>query len=406
MDFQDTHPLGAGATAPRAGTTDTNPGPEPAATDGRPLAIRFTGSGSEYFRIWIVNLLLTLLTLGLYVPFARVRRLRYFHANTLIDGHALGFHGNPWQMLRGVVLVGLFALCYAGALQASPLAGAVALVALAALWPALWHSSLRFRLAQTSWRGLRLRFDGTAGGAYRALLPTLLPAALLMALSTIAGPTGALPFATGAQAAALTGALLLALLALAPLTLARMKRYQHDHFHYAGETSRLTAPTRAFYGLALRCGLVALAPLAAMALVAAGVTLAGAVLDRTWQIALITGGVALGYLALLLLVQPCFSAGLQNLAWGHTRSPRLSFDSRLRFGALLRRMLLNFALLVLTLGLYWPFAAVALARLRLEAVSLRAEGDVAAWTARAAARQRLDTAGDAAGDALGVELGL
>ena len=40
-------------------------------------------------------IMIVMLTLGLYVPFARVRRLRYFHANTLIDGHALGFHGNP-----------------------------------------------------------------------------------------------------------------------------------------------------------------------------------------------------------------------------------------------------------------------------------------------------------------------
>ena len=45
-----------------------------------PLQTRlgFTASGSEYFRIWIVNLLLTLGTLGLYYPWARVRKLRYF----------------------------------------------------------------------------------------------------------------------------------------------------------------------------------------------------------------------------------------------------------------------------------------------------------------------------------------
>jgi Bacterial protein of unknown function (DUF898) len=40
------------------------------------LDVRFTGSGSEYFRIWIVNLLLMLVTLSLYYPWAKVRRLR------------------------------------------------------------------------------------------------------------------------------------------------------------------------------------------------------------------------------------------------------------------------------------------------------------------------------------------
>jgi hypothetical protein len=44
------------------------------------LKVEFTGSGSEYFRIWIVNLLLTIVTLSLYRPFAKARRLAYFHA--------------------------------------------------------------------------------------------------------------------------------------------------------------------------------------------------------------------------------------------------------------------------------------------------------------------------------------
>src|SRR5450830_737831 len=75
------------------------------------LRIKFTGSGSEYFRIWIVNVLLMLVTLGLYFPWAKVRRLRYFSGNTLIDGEPLGFHGDPKKMFKGFALVGvLFAL--------------------------------------------------------------------------------------------------------------------------------------------------------------------------------------------------------------------------------------------------------------------------------------------------------
>ena len=74
------------------------------------LDVRLTGSGSEYVRIWIVNLLLMLVTLSLYYPWAKVRRLRYFHGCTELDSHPLEFHGNPWAMLRGYVLVGLLTL--------------------------------------------------------------------------------------------------------------------------------------------------------------------------------------------------------------------------------------------------------------------------------------------------------
>ena len=46
----------------------------------------FTGSGSEYFKIWIVNVLLTIVTLGIYSAWAKVRRLRYFYNNTRFAG--------------------------------------------------------------------------------------------------------------------------------------------------------------------------------------------------------------------------------------------------------------------------------------------------------------------------------
>lgn len=41
-------------------------------------AITFSATGSEYFRIWIVNLLLSIVTLGIYSAWAKVRRNRYF----------------------------------------------------------------------------------------------------------------------------------------------------------------------------------------------------------------------------------------------------------------------------------------------------------------------------------------
>ncbi|MGH8034242.1 MAG: DUF898 family protein, partial [Lysobacterales bacterium] len=42
----------------------------PADSDVHHFRIEFTGSGSEYFRIWVVNLLLLLVTFGIYYPWA------------------------------------------------------------------------------------------------------------------------------------------------------------------------------------------------------------------------------------------------------------------------------------------------------------------------------------------------
>ena len=122
--------------------------------------IEFTGSGSEYFRVWIVNLLLILVTFGIYLPWAKVRKIKYFYSNTLIDGHALDFHGNPRKMLRGTALVAVFFLLYSQAFSVSPWAALVASVAIIALWPVLFRASMRFRLSNTSWRSLRFEFSG------------------------------------------------------------------------------------------------------------------------------------------------------------------------------------------------------------------------------------------------------
>jgi hypothetical protein len=42
----------------------------------------FRGEAREYFRIWIVNLALGIVTLGVYSAWAKVRSERYFYGNT------------------------------------------------------------------------------------------------------------------------------------------------------------------------------------------------------------------------------------------------------------------------------------------------------------------------------------
>ncbi|MDP9808249.1 uncharacterized membrane protein YjgN (DUF898 family) [Rhizobium tibeticum] len=70
---------------------------------------KFTGSASEYFGIWIVNVLLTIVTIGIYSAWAKVRRNRYFYGNTVLLGRAFEYHATGKQIFlgRAVVFVGL-----------------------------------------------------------------------------------------------------------------------------------------------------------------------------------------------------------------------------------------------------------------------------------------------------------
>jgi uncharacterized membrane protein YjgN (DUF898 family) len=119
----------------------------------------------------------------------------------------------------------------------------------------------------------------------------------------------------------------------------------------------------------------------------------------------ILGGVLVSYTLMFIIALPYGRSRLQNLVWGQTRSEALQFHSALRLWPLAGLTLKNLLLTLLTLGLYWPFAAVASARMRLQAVSVDVQGDLSQWLADSQGLPGGAT-GDAAGDFFGFDLGL
>ncbi len=381
-------------------------GRSPTGDPERTLDIHFTGSGSEYFRIWIVNLLLTLVTFTLYWPFARARRLAYFQNNTLVGRDPLGFHGDPWKMFRGYVLMLMFGVSYWAVSNFAPSFAWLPLLVLAVLWPALWRASLQFRLRNTSWRGVRMAFEGDLQGAYLCMLPFFIPVLLMGVVFGVAASTtrGAEEGEAGAALAAATGLTVLAMTALSPWLLARIKRYQHGGYAFAQERTRLTAGLGAFYGFSFRVMGVSLLCSALLAGVG-GIVAALVGASAGAGMVLLPFLLALAYLVFPLVLMPYTTSRLQNLVWGHTRSRRIRFESQLRFAPLMRLTAKNWLLIALTLGLYWPFAKVHTARLRLEAMGVSVQGDLNAWLARAQGADK-GILGDAAGDFFGIDMGL
>ncbi|WP_382156540.1 YjgN family protein [Hydrogenophaga sp. ANAO-22] len=387
---------------------------ERAAAAAQALDIRFTGSGSEYFRIWIVNLLLTLVTLTLYAPFARARRIAYFQNNTLVGGDPLGFHADPWKMFRGYLLVLLLGVGYWAVSNFLPHLAWIALLVFMVLWPALWRASLQFRLRNTSWRGVRLSFAGDLKGAYLSMLPFFLPAlAFVLFLPAVTEGEEMAP-EVARRSGIVIGSVVLLFTALVPWLMARIKRYQHGGYVFAQQRTQLDTGTGRFYGLFLKTGgvslLVGLVGAALVALVlfvlARGMFGDLAAGQRRALVALVVP-VALGviYLLIPLVSAPYFGARFQDLLWNGTRSEKVRFGSALRFRSLFRVTLVNWLLIVVTLGLYWPFAKVRTARLKLEAMSLAVDGPVDDWLASAQQAGK-GVLGDAAGDFFGMDMGL
>jgi len=157
----------------------------PAASSPEPQwqLIKFHGNGGEYFRIWIVNLVLTLLTLGIYSAWATVRERRYFYGHTEVAGGRLDFHGKPLQILLGRIIAIVLLIGWSqGALLHNAIPFISAAIVLGLL-PMFMVRALGFRLRHTSLRNIRFGFNGKISDAYKALWPYLV--ALLIAAAGI-----------------------------------------------------------------------------------------------------------------------------------------------------------------------------------------------------------------------------
>jgi uncharacterized membrane protein YjgN (DUF898 family) len=314
--------------------------------------LRFTGSGTEYFRIWIVNLLLTIVTLGVYSAWAKVRRLQYFYRHTEVAGSSFDFHGSAVKILIGrvVALVMLIGYDYAAKIHSPWTLAVVAGIALVMPW--LLRNSFRFRLYNTSWRGVRFHFRGTVGRAYGVFLGFGL-------LS------------------------LVSLYTMAPFMHQRVKAYQHDNTWFGRTRCSFHAGAGQFYKIYLLLLAVIVAFAVVMGLCGIGGVFAsiaqaqkhGGHADPVAFLKLLA--ILYGTLILLAVsVGPVFHALITNLIWNNTRVGEHRIECRMSALGLAWISLSNLLLVVLTLGLFIPWAMVRMTRFQLEAVKLVPNGSL------------------------------
>jgi uncharacterized membrane protein YjgN (DUF898 family) len=272
-------------------------------------------------------------------------------------------------------------------------------------------------MANTGWRGLRLGFVGTRGGAYRTLLPGFLAAVVFFALAVLGQDDATVRSRELTLAQAGPALMLLVFYALLPYMFWLMRRYQHQHYTVAAERSQFSVSAGAFYGVSLRMMGLSLLAMVPAALIIAGVfwvvgAAGGAAPGQPPDAGLSIKAMAFAFIGVLaamlvfqVLVRPYLTSRMQNLVWNGTRSQHLTFASALRLRPLMWLTAKNWLLILVTLGLYFPFAAVAMARLRLEAVSVLSRIDPATLVGLPRDANEA-AAGDAAGDLFGIDIGL
>jgi uncharacterized membrane protein YjgN (DUF898 family) len=377
---------------PAAGPASPEAQAAPDAPPAWQARARFTGTGLEYFRIWVVHLLLTLLTLGVYSAWAKARKLRWFARHTELAGDRFDFTGAPWRILVGRVLALALVLLWGHSFDLSPAFGVTVLVLLCAVGPLLWAGAQRFRLTHLRWRGLAFGFEMPLAHTYAVCVPPLVVWALLPALPALQLPR-----------VWLVGLLFVAVFGL-PFAHARFVQAQRRHASFGSQRFDFESAVPGFYRAYARTASLAVVAISAMAgLTLVAVRAAGASSLPTAWIGLIAAGVSA--LIAWVLVWPFFVVRLQQTTWRHTRLGDVRFRNELDLRRLAPLVWKWTPLVLASAGLAWPFAAVALARLRVESVVVESGRPLDAVAASAAGAGPAPAAGDALADLLGVDFG-
>ena len=297
-------------------------------TDVREHSFSFHGRSSTYFKIWIVNILLSIFTIGIYSAWAKVRRLRYFYENTTLDGHQFGYHAQPVKILIGRLIVVGALILYNILVAISPFF-TILLIAYIFLLPVIINASLSFSLRMTSFRGIRFGFRGEYWPAFGIYI--LLPLAIL-----------------------LTGGLAL------PVFTKASWRYIGSHMRYGAVRADITPPLSAItvqFGFSILILLVAMVTFTALPMWFDHMILSeienGMSSFSIWHWLVVS--IYFG----LIIASIFYRAGTRNVALS-----TLVFDRRHRVrsflgrGAMIWITLSNFMIILLTFGLAWPWADV------------------------------------------------
>jgi uncharacterized membrane protein YjgN (DUF898 family) len=324
---------------------EAEPGPSEPAVDLSPRPFQFSGHGAEYFRIWIVNVLLTVVTIGLYSAWAKVRRLRYFYGHTSVDGRRFGYHASPIAILKGRLIAYAVVLILAILSEVAPLLASVLYLPLLMVMPIVLVRAFRFRAANSSYGGIRFGFDGMESEAYRVFLfwPIAVPLTIGLAY---------------------------------PLVTKLQREFIVAESRLGRSPFGLQMPTARVYGIYVM-GVVS---------VVVGLIMAMSVFRLIYPVESLTAADSVSGSVTLLLAATLYGIVLsaivavrtefENLVWNHTRIDEHRFESALRVHRMLWLYLSNLIAIVLTVGLFVPWARVRLARYRAQSLTLVPGGPI------------------------------
>lgn len=329
----------------------------------------FTGNGFEYFKIWIVNICLTLLTLGIYSAWAKVRTHRYFYGNTRLAGSSFDYLAEPLQILKGRLIAVVALVAYTILAEFSPGTAVVVILAFYILLPLIVVKALAFRARYSAYRNIRFYFNQDYVQALKVYI--FLP--ILMALT---------------------------LGLLYPFFKHRMNKFVVNNSAYGKTYFFMKAGADEFYLIYLKGTLLFIGAAIAAALLFVVVSQIDALQGSQFLISIIAAIVY--FIAFAYISTHVTNLVFSTTSLGEGSTYRLSSDlDTLQMASLYFTNTLG---ILLTLGLFIPWGKVRMAQYRASRLWLQAEADLDRFIA--VEQESASSIGEEMGEVFDVQLGI
>lgn len=385
-------------------------------------SLKFEGSGKEYFKIWIVNVLLTIVTLGFYYPWAKVRNRRYFYANSILNDRNFEYHATGKQLFVGFLISMALFITYVVIQQVSPIGSLMLIGALFIAIPWLIWRSMMFNMRMTSFSNVRFGFVGKLSDSYMNFF--VYPALLMIGYIVLAIGVEVLMPILGMGLTSMISFIVFLIFIVFAVSFIKKKNTEYiiNVSRYGQGIFQTNVKTKEFMTIMLKTVGIAILTMLITALIIGALVYATVGLETLISIqeaandpqmmqakmAAIMPIVGLAYLGMIL-------ASMFIMAYSMTRQRtyvynNTTLDDEISFGSTLKAkqfawvMITNFLAVIATLGLAMPWAKVRVARVMLENTQVHAAAGFDQYMTQK--QNESSSLGEQIGDAFDVDVGL
>lgn len=350
------------------------------------LPFEFTGNAKEYFGIWIVNILLTIITFGIYSAWAKVRTKRYFYGNTVVNNDRFDYLADPVAILKGWLIAILFYIFYSVATALFPPSIFVFMIIFLIGLPWLVIRSLAFRARNTAYKNIRFNFNQKYSEAIKIFVGYSLLIPLTLGL-------------------------------LYPFVVYKQKQFLVDNSSFGRSSFSYSAKIKDFYkvyavfatGLVILSTIFYFAVQTEMSSMQEGLDTSGSPFEDTADVQngqppVIFPIMIISVYAYMLVAFGYLQARIQNLLWNNAEIDNNQFKSKLRARDLIWIYFSNALIIILTFGLMIPWTKVRLARYRLNKLTLLASSNLDQFIA--SEEENIKAIGEEMSEVFNIDIGI